>query len=277
MIEARREPVSSRTDPSTPMVVSHRLSKVYRTNDVEVVALSDVDLTIQTGEFVAIMGPSGCGKSTLLHLLGGLDRPTSGEILLHGRPVNGLGEAEWAKIRRHRIGIVFQFFNLVTNLSVASNVELPALLAGVSSGAARQRRRALLDELGIADLAAAYPATLSGGQQQRVALARALINRPALLLADEPTGNLDSRSTRDVLKLLRQVHHEGQSIVMVTHDARVASIADRVIRMRDGRVINDEPVMARRFVMNHHEWGGSTGQAGASAPRSDVLFQEPLS
>jgi putative ABC transport system ATP-binding protein len=185
------------------------------------------------------MGPSGCGKSTLLHLLGGLDRPTSGELSLQGRRVEGLSETQWAVIRRRQIGIVFQFFNLVTNLSVSGNIELPALLAGATSGAAQRRRVALLDELGIGDLASAYPATLSGGQQQRVALARSLVNQPALLLADEPTGNLDSQSTREVLNLLRQMHSSGQTIVMVTHDASVASVADRVVRMRDGK-ISDE-------------------------------------
>lgn len=222
-----------------PIVTCRQLSKIYRSDGANVTALNEVDLTINRGEFVAIMGPSGCGKSTLLHLLGGLDRPTAGEISFQGQRVDGLSETKWAILRRRQIGIVFQFFNLVTNLSVSGNVELPALLAGTSSTAAHRRRTALLDELGIGALAAAYPSTLSGGQQQRVALARALVNQPALLLADEPTGNLDSQSTREVLNLLRQTHDGAQTIVMVTHDASVASIADRVISMRDGRIIDE--------------------------------------
>jgi putative ABC transport system ATP-binding protein len=232
-------PTLGSSDRLDQMVLCRQLSKVYRSDGVEVTALREIDLTINSGEFVAIMGPSGCGKSTLLHLLGGLDRPTAGEISFQGRRVDGLSETKWAILRRRQIGIVFQFFNLVTNLSVSGNVELPALLAGTSSSAAHRRRIALLDELGIGNLASAYPSTLSGGQQQRVALARALVNQPALLLADEPTGNLDSQSTREVLNLLRQMHASGQTIVMVTHDASVASIADRVISMRDGRIIDE--------------------------------------
>jgi putative ABC transport system ATP-binding protein len=191
------------------------------------------------------MGPSGCGKSTLLHLLGGLDRPSSGELYLREQRVDRLSEARWSVLRRTQIGFVFQFFNLIGNLTVADNVELPALLAGVSSGEARRRRAALLEHLGIGDKASGVPTQLSGGQQQRVALARALVNRPVLLLADEPTGNLDSESTRDVLRLLRRLNDDGQTILLVTHDARVASIADRVVTMRDGRIV-DESALDQR-------------------------------
>jgi putative ABC transport system ATP-binding protein len=171
--------------------------------------------------------------------LGGLDRASDGQITLCGRRVETLKEADWAVLRRKQVGFVFQFFNLIGNLTAGDNVELPALLAGSSAAAARARREELFAELGIAGKESAVPSRLSGGQQQRVALARALINRPALLLADEPTGNLDSESTRDVLVLLRRLHAAGQTILLVTHDPSVASIADRLITMRDGRVVDD--------------------------------------
>jgi putative ABC transport system ATP-binding protein len=222
-----------------PILTSRKLTKVFRTDDAVLEVLRGIDVTVAPGEFVAVMGPSGGGKSTLLHLLGGLDRPTAGEIWLEGQRVDGLSETRWALLRRRRIGFVFQFFNLIGNLTIADNVELPALLAGLSATEARRRRETLLDELGIAAVATKVPAQLSGGQQQRVALARALVNRPTLLLADEPTGNLDSQSTRDVLALLRSYHDRGQTIFLVTHDARVASVADRVVTMRDGRLLDE--------------------------------------
>ncbi len=224
---------------SQPILDARGLTRTFPAGDTPVHALRGVDLTVAPGEMVAIMGPSGCGKSTLLHLLGGLDRPTAGELQLHGRRVDRLSEAKWSVLRRKEIGFVFQFFNLIGNLSVADQVELPALLAGFSAGEARRRREHLLAELGIAEKASAVPAQLSGGQQQRVALARALINRPAVLLADEPTGNLDTQSTREVLALLRRSHADGQTVLLVTHDARVASVADRVITMRDGAIVDE--------------------------------------
>ena len=225
-----------------PIVSARGLTKTYETGGATIQALRGVDLTIAPGEFVAVMGPSGCGKSTLLHLLGGLDRPTSGELVLGGTRVDGLSEAKWAVLRRRQVGFVFQLFNLIGNLTVAENVELPALLAGFSAAEARARRVELLDELGIGDKAGMVPALLSGGQQQRVALARALINRPAILLADEPTGNLDTAATRDVLALLTRYHAQGQTILLVTHEARVGSAADRLITMRDGAIV-DETVL----------------------------------
>jgi putative ABC transport system ATP-binding protein len=219
------------------VIVARGLTREYEGG---VQALRGVDFDVPDGEFVAVTGPSGCGKSTLLNLLGGLDRPSAGAIELAGRRVDGFSEAKWAHVRRREIGFVFQFFNLIGNLSVADNVELPGLLAGLPAREARTRRTELLETLGIAEHAAASPTRLSGGQQQRVAIARALINRPSVLLADEPTGNLDSTSARDVMALLRTMHDEnGQTIVLVTHDARVAARADRVITMRDGLVANE--------------------------------------
>lgn len=212
------------------------LTKVFETDGATVTALRGLDLVIDRGAFVAIMGPSGCGKSTLLHLLGGLDRPTSGKVLLDGERVDGLSETAWAHRRRHQIGYVFQFFNLIENLSAADNVELPALVAGCSPAEARARRTTLMAELGIEERARLAPGQLSGGEQQRVAIARALVNEPDLLLADEPTGNLDSASAGDVLSLLQRSNERGQTIVMVTHDPQVAAVADRIIMMRDGRL-----------------------------------------
>ncbi|MEV0147234.1 MULTISPECIES: ABC transporter ATP-binding protein [unclassified Nonomuraea] len=222
------------------------LVKIYSGGAVPVPAVRGVDLEVEPGEFVAIMGPSGSGKSTLVHMLGGLDTRTSGEIWLDGKRVDTLSESAWAMLRRKKVGFVFQFFNLVANMTVADNVELPALLAGVSPKEARERRESLLDALNLGDRADAAPAQLSGGEQQRVALARALANKPSVLLADEPTGNLDSRNTRDVLRLLGEVHKQGQTIVMVTHDARVASLADRLVSLFDGQIVDDGRIARRR-------------------------------
>jgi putative ABC transport system ATP-binding protein len=222
------------------------LVKIYQTGGLPVPAVRGIDLRVEPGEFVAIMGPSGSGKSTLVHMLGGLDSRTSGEIWVDGKRVDTLNESAWAILRRQKIGFVFQFFNLVDNMTVADNVELPALLGGASPKHARERREYLLDVLGLADKADSAPAQLSGGEQQRVALARALANQPRLLLADEPTGNLDSRNTKDVLKLLGEVHRQGQTIIMVTHDARVAGLADRVVTLLDGQVVDDGSIVSVR-------------------------------
>jgi putative ABC transport system ATP-binding protein len=208
-------------------------------------AVRGVDLCVRQGEFVAVTGPSGAGKSTLLHLLGGLQRPDGGSIRLDGAPTDSWSEARWAVERRKRIGIVFQFFNLVSNLSVADNVELPALLAGVPPRQARAGREELLAELGLAGKERSMPGELSGGEQQRVALARALVNHPPLLLADEPAGSLDSKGTREVMRLLSRFHRRGQTIVLVTHDARLASAADRVISFFDGRIADDAELDGR--------------------------------
>ncbi|MEV0825825.1 ABC transporter ATP-binding protein [Nonomuraea rubra] len=230
----------------SPVVKTVNLVKIYQDGAVPVPAVRGVDLQVEPGEFVAIMGPSGSGKSTLVHMLGGLDARTSGEIWLDGKRVDTLSESAWALLRRKRIGFVFQFFNLVANMTVGDNVELPALLSGASPKVARERRESLLAALNLSDRADAAPAQLSGGEQQRVALARALANEPSLLLADEPTGNLDSRNTRDVLRLLSDVHKEGQTIVMVTHDARVASLADRLVSLFDGEIVDDGRIARRR-------------------------------
>ena len=226
------------------VIVTRGLTRNYEGG---VRALRGVDVEVAEGEFVAVTGPSGCGKSTLLNLLGGLDRPTAGEIELAGRRVDGFSEAKWAHVRRREIGFVFQFFNLIGNLSVADNVELPGLLAGLSAQrGAHAPRPSCSRRSGSPSTPSSSPTRLSGGQQQRVAIARALINRPRVLLADEPTGNLDSASARDVMALLREMHDErGQTIVLVTHDARVAARADRVIAMRDGAVAHETRLETR--------------------------------
>jgi putative ABC transport system ATP-binding protein len=223
----------------TAVVEARGLGKVHGRGEAAVSALREVDLTVAPGEFVAVTGPSGCGKSTLLNLIGGLDSPTTGEIRLRGERIDQAGEARRARLRRIEIGFVFQFFNLILNLTVRDNVELPALLAGVPAREARRRTGELLERLGLADAGERVPGDLSGGQQQRVAIARALVNRPSLLLADEPTGNLDSAAAREVVSVLRERHREGQTIVLVTHDLRIASSADRVIGMRDGQIASE--------------------------------------
>jgi putative ABC transport system ATP-binding protein len=211
--------------------------KTYRGEGEQVAALQDIHLTVQQGEFVAIMGPSGSGKSTLLHLLGGLDRPDRGQIVIAGTDLTKLNETQLALFRRDHIGFVFQFFNLIANLSVADNVELPGLLGARSSAEVTRRRAELLGTLGISEKARALPGQLSGGQRQRAAIARALINTPALLLGDEPTGNLDSKSGAEVAQLFRQLHQAGQTIIIVTHDPQLASAyADRIVRIADGRL-----------------------------------------
>ncbi|MFD8077608.1 ABC transporter ATP-binding protein [Streptomyces sp. NPDC059718] len=226
--------------PAAPhMLRVEGLVKTHRVDGGEVRAVRGVDLEVRPGEFVAVTGPSGAGKSTLLHLLGGLERPDQGRIWLDGQRVDQLSEARWAVLRRRGVGIVFQFFNLVSTLTVADNIELPALLAGRSPRQVRAARQELLADLGLTGKEDSTPADLSGGEQQRVALARALVNRPALLLADEPTGSLDSKGTREVLRLLTRCHERGQTILLVTHDAKVASAADRVISLFDGEVVDD--------------------------------------
>jgi putative ABC transport system ATP-binding protein len=233
--------------PSPNMLVARKLVKTYSPSrsraaergGVRTSALRGLDLRVARGEFVAVTGPSGSGKSTLLHLMAGLERPDSGSIWLEGRRIDELSETRRAALRRHHIGVVFQFFNLVSTLTAADNIELAGLLAGRSARQVRARRRELLDELGLTGKEDSTPRDLAGGEQQRVALARALVNTPALLLADEPTGSLDSHGTREVLRLLSRYHARGQTIVMVTHDANVASVADRVVNIFDGEIADE--------------------------------------
>jgi putative ABC transport system ATP-binding protein len=228
------------------------LRKHYGRGEGLVRAVDGVDLDVAPGETVAVMGPSGCGKSTLLHLLGGLDRPSGGEVSLNGRRIDDIGEKALARMRRTDVGFVFQAFHLMEELTAVENVELSALLAGGSPRAARRRAEELLGRVGLADRARFLPSALSGGQRQRVAIARALSNEPLVVLADEPTGNLDSAATLDVLRLFESLHESGQTLVIVTHDARIAATADRLISMRDGAFIDETRLS-----------GGTTGRLGA--------------
>ena len=227
------------TDES-PILVTRGLRKNFESEGAPVRALRGVDFQMKPGEFVAVMGPSGCGKSTLLNLVAGLDTATDGEITLAGESLVGKSEDELAIMRRKHIGIVFQFFNLLESMSVLENVTLPAVIAGAPRKRAESRARDLLDLLGLADKAKEAPGVLSGGQRQRLAIARALANEPTLLLADEPTGALDSEGGHEVLELFRRLHAGGQTILLVTHDDEVAEAGDRIVRMRDGRVVSDD-------------------------------------
>ena len=220
-----------------PLLVAENLHRTYVVGDTRVEAVSGVNLSLDAGDFVALVGPSGCGKSTLLHLCGAMDQATSGTVRLEGVALEDLGDDELTRIRRDRVGFVFQFFNLLPTLTVLENVVLPMLLAGGRSMVVEPEARALLDRVGLTRRARHYPRQLSGGEMQRAAVARALINRPALLIADEPTGNLDSENGRLVLDLLTGLSRDmGITLLLATHDRDIASAATRVVRMRDGRV-----------------------------------------
>ena len=231
-----------------PVLDARGLSKTFGSGSGLVRAVDSVDLVVAAGEKVGIMGPSGCGKSTLLHLLGGLERPSSGDITLAGQRISNRSERALAHLRRTEIGFVFQNFHLMDELTAIENVELPGLLAGRSARASRTRARELLDQVGLTERADFLTSALSGGQRQRVAIARALVNRPTIVFADEPTGNLDSSATIEVLRVFDTLHESGQTLVIVTHDQRIAATADRLISMRDGAFIDETR-------MN----GGSTG------------------
>ncbi len=235
-------PAPTRTLPTVRMPVLEvtEVWKTYRSGSLEVDALRGVTFDIGDGEFVAIMGPSGSGKSTLMHILGCLDVPSSGTLHLAGEDVGSMSEEELAHVRNRRIGFVFQQFNLLASLSAWRNVELPLVYAGTERQERRARSLAALERVGLADRVEHRPGELSGGQQQRVAVARALVTDPALILADEPTGNLDSISAREVLDLLDELHRSGRTVVLITHEADVAGAAERILRIRDGRITDDE-------------------------------------
>ncbi len=239
---------------NTHVLRARAVHKDYGKDEGLVRAVDGVDLDVAEGETLAVMGPSGCGKSTLLHLLGGLDRPSRGELWLTGQRLDQMGEKALARLRRDAVGFVFQAFHLMDELTATENVELPALLAGRSPRAARRRAYDLLDQVGLADRASHLPSALSGGQRQRVAIARALANEPLVVLADEPTGNLDSAATLEVLRLFDSLHSAGQTLVIVTHDSRIAATAERLISMRDGAFVDETRLT-----------GAITGHLGALA------------
>jgi putative ABC transport system ATP-binding protein len=235
----------------TALVQVQGLKKTYRTGSIHFEALRGVSLDIEQGDFVAIMGESGSGKSTLLHIVGGLDQPTAGTVMVGAQCIDSMSETKLAIFRRAEIGFVFQFFNLVENLNVRANVELPALLERCKKKEIRQRSTELLERLGIVDQAEKHPWELSGGQQQRVAIARAFINTPSLLLADEPTGNLDSSSGNEVLEILRDFNAQGQTILMVTHAASAAALAKYVLFIRDGLLVDKMPGGDEKAIAQH--------------------------
>ena len=227
-----------------PLIRLEQITKVFHADEVETHALSDVDLEIRAGEFLSISGPSGCGKSTLLSILGLLDSPTRGAYWIHGDAVQTLSLAERTRIRNREIGFIFQAFNLIGDLTVYENVELPLTYRNMGAGERKKRVHDVLERVGMAHRMKHYPAQLSGGQQQRVAVARALGGSPSILLADEPTGNLDSKNSEAVMDLLKQLHMDGATICMVTHDPRYAGVADRTIHLLDGRVLDEATCQA---------------------------------
>jgi putative ABC transport system ATP-binding protein len=232
-----KKPKAAPAEP--PILQGEQLTRVYGTGESAVVALDHADISVAPGELTAVMGPSGCGKSTLLHLLGGLDRPTSGEVLFEGQDLAKLNDAKLTELRRRRMGFVFQFFNLIPVLSATENAALPLILDGATAATANAKANDWLVRFGLGARLKNRPDQMSGGQQQRVAMARALVAEPALVLADEPTGNLDSKSAEEIADLLKQVASEfGRSVVMVTHDARTAAHANRVLLMKDGRIVD---------------------------------------
>jgi putative ABC transport system ATP-binding protein len=235
------------------LIQAENLTKVYGKGETTVTALDHIHLGVDARELVAVMGPSGCGKSTLLHLLGGLDRPTEGHVIIDGQPLDNLSDEALTKLRRQSIGFVFQFYNLIPVLNATENAALPILLDGISPAKAKARAREWLQKVGLGDRLNSRPDQLSGGQQQRVAVARALVAEPKLVLADEPTGNLDSRASDEIAALLRQVANEwGRAVVMVTHDPRIASYADRILFLKDGAIVDETRPEPRNA--NNADW-----------------------
>lgn len=237
----KREPATAEADNNMagPLLSLNGLSKVFYTEEVETHALSDITLKIEKGEFVSIAGPSGCGKTTLLSILGLLDSPTGGKYLLDGEPVENLTASDRARIRNQAIGFIFQAFNLIGDLTVFENVELPLTYRGMPGGERKERVQESLERVGMAHRMGHYPSQLSGGQQQRVAVARAIVGKPLILLADEPTGNLDSKNGRAVMDLLHELHDDGATICMVTHDPRYAHAAQRTVHLFDGQIVEE--------------------------------------
>jgi putative ABC transport system ATP-binding protein len=227
-----------------PLIEIEAVTKVYRMGSVEVQALKGIDLRVDEGEFVAIMGASGSGKTTLMNVIGCLDLPSQGRYLLEGVDVRQLNDNQLAAIRNRKIGFVFQSFNLIPRSTAIHNVEMPLIYAGMTGGR-RERAMAALDSVGLADRARHQPSELSGGQQQRVAIARALVTAPAILLADEPTGNLDSESSTEIMRLLQELNEEGRTIVLITHENEIAAFAKRVVRLKDGLVVADQPTAGK--------------------------------
>jgi putative ABC transport system ATP-binding protein len=221
------------------MIELRNASKKYQQGQQEIHALRDVSLSIKKGEFLSIMGPSGSGKSTLLNLIGGLDQPTGGEIFIDGRPLHGISDDELTLIRRRKVGFIFQFFNLLPILTAAENVSLPLLLEGMPYAQIKPKAVKLLEDVGLGARTEHRPEQLSGGEMQRVAISRALISNPAVLLADEPTGNLDSHTSEEIFMLLKSLNEQGQTIVMVTHDSRAAAYGSRIITLKDGALSED--------------------------------------
>jgi putative ABC transport system ATP-binding protein len=231
---------------SMSLIQTEDLTKIYGSDETSVTALDHVNLNVNAGEFVAVMGPSGCGKSTLLHLLGGLDRPSEGGVSIDGTAIADMKDDDLTRLRRRKIGFIFQFFNLIPVLNAVENAALPVTLDGIRPVEAKKRATEWLQRFGLGDRLTSRPDQLSGGQQQRVAVARALVSEPTLILADEPTGNLDTRSGDEIASLLRQVTKEyKRTVIMVTHDPRIAAYADRIIFLKDGRIV-DETNLARK-------------------------------